>query len=296
MPRRIRYEDEDARRGAGGIGAAFRTLVRAAVTLVVLAAMLYGAALAISRTGGFRSYIREELSAALGFDVAVGDTKLTPGLVLVIEGLTAGRFDAPGTPCVRADRLTVGWSPISSGGTRLRSVTVETGLLAFAQGPEGDWTPRPLAGVAEALIQGAGLGLDEIRGAVRPKAGSAPSSKTAAGEASAFPVQRVAVRGLDVIWWKADKSKLASLAGLNAQVTPVEVPGRRMIHILADAKSFERTGGEWISPLRIECLWGGGERIVLNAAAGAPPAPAAGIGPIPGLESEATTVREPRSP
>ncbi|MBU4461349.1 MAG: hypothetical protein KJ579_12325, partial [Verrucomicrobia bacterium] len=88
MPRRIRYEEEDARRGTGGIGSAFRALVRAAVTLVVLAVMLYGAAMAISRTGGFRSYIQAEISAALGFDVAVGETKLTPGLVLVIEGIT----------------------------------------------------------------------------------------------------------------------------------------------------------------------------------------------------------------
>jgi hypothetical protein len=293
MPRQIRYEDEDARPGTGGIGSAFRALVRAAVTLVVLAAMLYGAAMAISRTGGFRSYVQAEISTALGFEVAVGETKLTPGFVLVIDGIAAGRFDAPGTPCVRADRLTVGWSPVPSGGTRLRSVSVETGLLAFAQGPEGDWAPKPLAGVAEAIIQGAGLGLDEIRGAVRAKAGSAPSSKPAGGTATAFPVQRVVVRGMDVVWWKADKSKLASLAGLNVQVTPVEVPGRRMIHILADATSFERTGGEWISPLRVECLWGGGERIVLNAAAGASPVPAAGIGPIPGLEPPATTPREP---
>lgn len=296
MTRQIRYEDEDGPRRAGGIGAAFRALVRAVVTLIVLAAMLYGAALAISRTGGFRTYVQSEIADALGFDVVVGDTKLTPGFDLVIDGITAGRFDAPGTPCVRADRLTVGWSLISSGGTRIRSVAVETGLLAFAQGPEGNWIPKPLAGVAGALIQGAGLGLAEIRSAVRSKAGSAPSSKVAPGGASAFSVQRVAVRGLDVLWWKADKSKLASLAGLNVQVTPVEVPGRRMIHILADAKSFERTGGEWISPLRVECLWGGGERIVLNAAAGASPAPPIGIGPIPGLDPQGSTSEAPAAP
>jgi hypothetical protein len=86
---------------------------------------------------------------------------------------------------------------------------------------------------------------------------------------------------VDVIWWKADRSTLASLTGLDVEITPVEVPGRRMLHILAGAKSFARAGGEWISPLQIECLWGGGERILLNAAAGAPPA--AGLGPIPGI-------------
>ena len=72
-------------------------------------------------------------------------------------------------------------------------------------------------------------------------------------------------------WWKADKSKLAFIDDLDVELTPVDdIPGRHLFHIRAGAKSFERTGGEWISPLSIECLWGDGERIMLNASAGEP--------------------------
>jgi hypothetical protein len=284
MPRRIRYEEDESAPAPGGVRSVIRSLAHTAGTLAVLAVMLYAAALAISRTGGFRSYVQAEISESLGFDVAVLDARLTPGLALVIEGITAGRFDAPGTPCVRADRATIDWSLFPSGGSRLRSIAVETGQLAFAQGADGSWTPRPLADVAEALVQGSGLGLDGIRAAVRKAAGaSAPPVAMVPRSAAppTLPARRVTVRGVDVIWWKADRSTLASLTGLDVEITPVEVPGRRMLHILAGAKSFARAGGEWISPLQIECLWGGGERILLNAAAGAPPA--AGLGPIPGI-------------
>lgn len=278
MPRRIRYEDEEVAPPAGGVRPFLRSLLHAAVTLVVLAVMLYGAALAISRTGGFRAYVQADLSEAAGFEVALRDARLTPGLALVVEGVAAGRFDAPGTPCLQADRVVLGWSLFSSGGTRLRSLAVETGRLAFARSADGSWTPRPLAGAAEALLRGAGI---------TPDAANPPA-------APSLPSLRVTLRGVDVVWWKADRSRLASLAGLSLDVTPVVLPGRRLVHILAAAESVEPVEGARGGPLRIEYLWGGGGRIVLGGPTNEP-APPAGLGSIPGIGSgkAGTGGREP---
>ena len=267
MPRRIRYEDEEVAPPAGGVRPFLRSLLHAAVTLVVLAVMLYGAALAISRTGGFRAYVQADLSEAVGFEVALRDARLTPGLALVVEGVAAGRFDAPGTPCLQADRVLLGWSPFASGGSRLRSIAVETGRLAFARTADGSWTPRPLAGAAEALLRGAGIDPDAARPSAPPRSSI-----------------RVTLRGVDVVWWKADRSTLASLSGLSLDVTPVDLPGRRLVHILAAADSADPAGDGRGVPLRIEYLWGGGERIVLGGATNGT-SPPAGLGPIPGIGS-----------
>jgi len=263
MPRRIRYEDEEAPRPPGGPRSFLRSLVHAAVTLAVLAAMLYGAALAISRTGGFRDYVQADLSEALGFEVALHDARLTPGFALVVEGVAAGRFDSPGTPCIQADRAVVGWSLLAPEGTRLRSIAVETGRLAFARAADGTWTPRPLAGAAGLLLQGAA---DESGGP---------------GPPAAVPGLRIALRGVDVVWWKADRSRQAACTGLSLDLTPVVLPGRRMVHVLAAAESFESTGGQ-AGPLRSEFLWGGDGRIALGVET-RPAAAPDGLGPIPGI-------------
>lgn len=265
MPRRIRYEDEDAPPPAGGPRSFLRSLVHAAVTIAVLAAMLYGASLAISRTGGFRDYIQADLSEALGFEIALHDARLTPGLDLVVEGIAAGRLDAPGTPCLQVDRAVLGWTPFASGGTRLRSIAVETGRLAFARSADGTWTPRLLSGVAEVLLRGAGID---------PDGPGAPPAAAGLG-------LRIALRGMDVVWWKADRTRQAACSGLSLDVTPVILPGRRMVHVLAAASSFEPADGRGGGPFRVEYLWGGNERIVLGGATNAPPP--AGLGPIPGL-------------
>ena len=273
MAKRIRYEDD--KRNADG-PSRFRSAVRSirhlVVTLLALALMLYGAALTISRTGGFRAYVQSEVSEQLGFDVAVASAALTPRMELEISGITAGRPDAPGTPCVRADRVQIGWSLRPAPGIgRVRSIRVETGVVAFAQGADGSWVPSILAGAADELVKGAGLGLDDLRRAPAPAAPEAVQpNPPAAGPPG---LCRVVVRGLDVLWWKADRTKLAAIEGLDVDVTPMDVPGHRVLHIRASARSYERTRGEWISPFQVECLWGDGQRTLLNAALGAPPGP-----------------------
>lgn len=282
MARRIRYDDDAAPGSPGVVQSAIRTVRRLITTLAILAIMLYAAVLALSRSNGFRSYVETGLSEALGVEVSLIRVYITPGLELVMEDAVAGHPDQPGAAGAKAGRIVVNGSPWRPAGRRIRSVSVENGSLSLAPDASGAWAPAAVSAPIEALIHGAGLDLQDMRPSKggAEAGGTIPPVSIAAPRAAVSPVPHLRLKGVSIVWWKADRTRLAAIEQLDAELTPVDLPGRVMTHLRMEAGAFNGPGGEWISPFRAECLWGGDQRIVLDAALGAPrPAPPPAAGP-----------------
>jgi hypothetical protein len=216
--------------------------------------------------------VETSLSEALGMEVSLIRVYVTPKLELVMEDAVAGHPDQPGVAGAKAGRIVVKGSPWRPAGRRIRSVSVENGSLSLAPDATGAWTPAAVSAPIEALIRGAGLDLQDVR---PPRSGAEaggriPPLPIAGPRAIASPIFHLRLKGVSIVWWKADRSRFAAIEQLDAELTPVDLPGRIMTHLRMEAGAFNGPGGEWISPFRAECLWGGDQRIVLDAALGAP--------------------------
>ncbi len=242
MTRHIRYEEEPAegampsRPSFAGPGGALYGVV---VGGVAIAGILYAAALAISRTPGFRQYVANDLEARWGADVSVASARLTPGLELAMDGVAVTGAAGQAFLRGRADRVRVGgWF-----GGRNRIVVT---------GGEAEWrldeaeaarTTNPPARIGAWLA----VALDLI-----------PANPETHGIGPALEL-----RGCSAVWRGTDGKPAAEAAGLLLHWTPVEVPGRRFVHVRAHVQRLRRPGAEAEGPLDLECLLAGEARFDL---------------------------------
>ena len=249
-------------------------------TLVIVAAILYVSALIISHTAGFRTFTARKLAESLDGDVALRDAHPTLRLDLVLDGLTNGTPDTPGTAGLRAERVRLGWSFLRRPGCgRLRRLEFEKGRISFAQSGDGSWKPEVLSKAAAWLDEGTAFASQALALPTRaartpaPPGGAeataapekAPEKKEApSADAGDWNGREVAFSGLDVVWWDAASNRMAIVRGLQATVTPVTVPGRRLVHVAMHADSLDRERGPSMRNASLELILSGKEKFLLD--------------------------------
>lgn len=238
-------EDEVVYKYRRGLGARIGGLV---LTVAIVTLILYGAALAVSRTDGFRSMVAEKVSDWSGLPVDIESASLTPGLDLVLNGLRTAEGEDGAE--LKISRARVEWSLVSFltwGKSAVRAVDLQAGSIQFRPDHQGRWQPAWMHVPFVDMIEGSGHSLSNTSAAVTPTAtgDSKPDGDTAAGlstaSAGAF-WEDVALRIRDghLTWQASDDRVAASVSGLNLTVTPLFAPLRTLHHFQA-----------WMDDLRV---------------------------------------------
>lgn len=161
------------------------------VALVLLVAAAAAAPLLISAQR-FIPELEKQASAALGVPVQVGSLRLRPGLGIRAEagGLRVGPRE--GARPLEVDRLVISlrlW-PLLRGEVRLGSVTADGVRLRLRRSAAKQWQPEGGFGSLKGGPGGPAT--------APPAAGAAGSTPAGAGGGAAFPVDRVALRDVQI--------------------------------------------------------------------------------------------------
>ena len=284
MPEQIVFEDEDAPEPRGRHRGLIRRFL---LTSLAVAAMLYVAALAISRTAGFRAIVMERLSKVAGIELTAHRAHWTSSLALDIGDLRSGKPGGHGAVGLHAAHARIHWTLVpGSRWGQLSSCEAEDGSLVFVQGDSGRWQPAALSGAASWLhaVQIPGLeGLVPVTPAAaapaRTPADPERREEDLAGER--MPDLLVRLQNMDVEWWGPRSNRLAVLRNLSLAVTPADLAGRKVVHVRFSAAEFDSERSGSIRPVAFECLWCGPRRFLLDCSLGAPPP--ATPEPLPGV-------------
>lgn len=243
------------------------------VTMVILLAVAYVAALLASRTEGFRSYVTERLGDRLGTAITVSKVHATPRLDLVFEDVASEGERSTGSAGFKIGKLKIDWSLAScvrARGFRPTAVAVDRAGISFAPGARGEWEPAAFAAVGETIAGWAAV-------AIEPGAGGEgqlkPAFQTEDKAASGIPPEmatggRLTVRDSEISWWSVRGDELASVGDLRLTVTPVRAPKREMTHYRLEIGYVRTPGAAGRRDYVLELLDTGGYQVVLACEAG----------------------------
>lgn len=169
-------------------GGLLESITRFWVTAVILVLIVYGTVLMVSRTAGFRDLVRQELSERAGFPVRVGESRISPGLAMVLTDIK-GFLRTNEAPVLRVAeaRLTVRWIPLLRGELwPVSRLVMSQPDLRFVAATNRGWQPLPwvhqalgssirlpgvdtgtLAGTATEWVRSQGLELELRDGTLR---------------------------------------------------------------------------------------------------------------------------------
>jgi len=210
-------------------------------TVVVLAVILYATALAVSRTRGFRAYLTEQLSAAVGVPLTAEAARANWNLDLTITGVdTLDEEEERRREGIWIDEAHVTWSLagwLRPGERALTGVELQGCTISFVPAPEGGWLPKGLSTLASWVASQLKVEVPQPQGPA--KGGGGPQARGKVGGL------RTAWKLLDAeaIWWDEAGNKAAHIREINAYATPVRLPVRRMTHYhLTAADMHSRSG------------------------------------------------------
>lgn len=215
--------------------------------LLVLAAIAYVGLIIAGRTAGFRSMVEDRLKSRLGMPVLLASARISPTLNLVLSGIRTAQDDFRPV-FFKADRLVLGWSLSEKlRGGPFWNHFLARGLELYITVDNDDQKLPPFW---SALA-------DQWRG----RASEASSGAEAPRNRPAELWRRVRL-DLEGSFEFASAEESASARG-HIFVTPVEVPGRRFLHILLKAPEACRNDQRYRDVV-CEMLDLGDQRIVLQ--------------------------------
>ena len=200
------------------------------VTVVVLLLVLYGAALILSRTDGFRDLVEQRLRERWDWPVVVERAELNPALTLVLEGVGSENDAADGagfSVAAMRSRWSL-WGAIIPGRATVRSVEARGGAATLKRDADGDWQPAFLARVAGELAAFAGIELNGKDG----DAASPPS----------VSIINVQLSDTNLTWLDRNDQAMASLTGLTFKSNETQWSGRNLRHQFLSADRIHDTG------------------------------------------------------
>lgn len=278
-------EEEPPRRTAWS---RIRSAYRLARTLVVIGAILYGAALVASRTDGFRDLVAARLERHLGMPVKVESVAANARFDLTLQGIVTEGTRHKNSPGLRAHRVTLAWSwrdVLRRGGPGLRLLDLDRCVITFARDEQGVWQPADMAPLSEFLakwlqldlgtkppenVTGPTGGEAEPREDGAPAAGKPTVAATGVSTARALRDARLSIvlRRSEVTWWGDGDVPLAAVEGVNLAATPVRLPNRTMTHYHLKLDHAAGAQGLSVSDMTLELLDTGDQQLVLVFDAG----------------------------
>lgn len=141
-------------------------LYRATMTVLVLALILYVAALVLSRTDGFRSIMEERVRDRWQWPVQVTAFRVTPRLNLEARGIETDGMAAGNKPGLRVERVLWVWTwkgVLHPAHRAVSRVEMEGAQFVFQADPAGVMQPARFAAMARDLAQRVGFPPEERR-------------------------------------------------------------------------------------------------------------------------------------
>lgn len=254
----------------------FHWLTAAAITALVI----YFFILLISRTRGCRSLVESKMEAVIGEKVEIENLHLNTDMELVIRNARCGEPETPGRAGANVERVRLAYSVLpQETGHRLHTIEIENGVISFVSTPEGLWQPAVFAGAAQWLNQWSGLGLGFLNTgpAPAPKKAEAvaPAKRETAAEDAAETrpepdpmARKILLKNLTVSWWNPEGQRIAYIDGLNATVTPLMLPERRVLHVRLNFHQMECRQGPSMRGAAFEFMLSENDRWLLGAQMG----------------------------
>ncbi|MCX7818641.1 MAG: hypothetical protein N2652_05460 [Kiritimatiellae bacterium] len=245
MPRQIRYED-DLPSSARSLRHALAGVRSFLFFGSIVFGILYLSLLILARTEGIRAHVADALSARLGARVAVGAAALWPPATLVLRNVaTTGDTSRAGVQ-VHADRVAIRWGWPRRGEPAVRRIDIAGGSVLWRADVTGAVATGDWARLEQTLALAFGA---------RPPAPDA-----------LLPV---------VLHWQAKRFEAvgtepgSAFTADTAEVrwTPLEVNGRRIVHLRASARMLHGAGAASPGPWDIEAILAGERRLDLRPAA-----------------------------
>jgi hypothetical protein len=242
---------------------------------LALAAILYVAVFFGARTEGFRSVLRDRLEEYVGVPVRIERSLVTPALDLVLVGVSSATGQAERTSAFHAREAVIKWSPSALVWRRVapvRAVELDGLSVSFASDGRGGWEPGGFTALGDRLAEWGGFDV-EPEEAEEPAAaaGGAGAAAEAGGrelDAAFWESARVTLRNGSMEWRGLEGERLAAIEGVDLEVSPVELPNRRMTHYyLRIGKASAMDRGE-MRDFLVELIHAGSNRILLAFSGG----------------------------
>jgi hypothetical protein len=247
----------------------FRRLVAGGLWLAVICAILYGSALLLARTAGFRSVLAEQIEQRSGVKVNIARSALDWKLNLWLDGITSDSPANVGEPMIEALGVRLDWG-LEKGRLRLMNLRVEGAQVRLVQGEDGEWLPGFLAPLANKVTRLGQLGSVNtiMKEAPARTAETAPAETKKQVESGVkagafFENMNVTIEGAVISWWSGG-NELASITGLDFVSRNVEFPGRNFQYYQVKAARAELGDHRKVDNLSFEMLSTEGRNIVLG--------------------------------
>lgn len=246
-------------------------------TLLIVAAILYVAALVLSRTEGFRTLVEDRLSRAARMKVKIESCHATLGLSVVMRGIRSEETGAVVRAQAVCRRAVVDWALPGPGRRGAQAEVTAEGLEVDLAWVDGQWHPAALAGPAARVAEWLKIPLPQAQ-----KAGGGPRNRQEELLAEAAPQPavwsgpplQVSIGGGALRWWTDQPTPVAEAGGLRLAMTPLVVPDRLLTHYLVEAATINVRGDLLAAPVRMELLDTGEQQVLLGLRMGQAAAPA----------------------
>lgn len=236
--------------------APFRKARGAALTLAVISAVLYAAALAVGRTDGFRALLTPRIEQVLGFPVKVDRVSLDLRLGLTMRDVRAAQLEPVRGAPFTAERIDIWWrwsDLLIRGRPGIARIEVVRPIVHFEQLAEGGWRPASLNDVGAFVAERLHLAVVPTNAAIgHPLLARLQAEQTA-----------LSIRKADMAWWRDAAAPVASAEGLTLFATPIALPGRTVFHILLKVARAVSAKEETLQHIVLESIDGEGFSVVL---------------------------------
>lgn len=254
-------------------------LTRFWVAVALTAAILFGAALWVARSEGFRSLLADRIENAFGFRLVIETSRLSPGGVMILEGI---RMKDPrmGDLRIAEAQFELSWRAWLRGRGLVQGVSVDGGSLILERdAASGRWQPEAFRFLNELLGPWLGLGGVSRGGGANPvaggiAAGGGPPNRDSGGASGADvlgswsrelpPDWHLRLHRMNVVWREAGGAAVASLDGLELACEVADLLDEQVVRYQVGVDTVLRGSDLLASDVRMEGLRLGDREIGLS--------------------------------
>ncbi len=255
-------------------GSSGSPLKRLIVSILILCVVLYVAAYLGIRTEGFRTLVEGRIEKNTGLSVHIKQVRPTLGLDLVLKDVVTEGFRKKGKAGFTVEELVVRWSVkdlIFSGQSFWRMLEFKGLNLSFAPGENGTWEPAIVERLGSWLAEWGGFNIRPPE--AKKKGGKSETEEEEESQpVSVEPRENlwertgVKIANGNAVWWNDEGAEMASIEGIQLQVTPISVPNRDMTHFYLTIEKGGVEGGRHVKNFTFEMLKAGSQSIIMTCA------------------------------
>jgi hypothetical protein len=248
-----------------------RWLLTCLVTLVCIAAIVYGAGHLLVRTEGFKGLLAEKIEEHLAMPVQIEAVGLDAEWNLVVTGLLTERFGQAGVPGFGVEQAVIDWSLpglLFTDRPMINRLRFKRANLALAQNDKGQWEPALCAPLAMWLARWARFNMGRDEEPHTPVAVAEKNSRNRLDKDSdklpeGLRSMQLELQDCGVRWWNRNGRELAAAMGIDVISTPVTLPQRHVQHYRVEMDEAYTIGNRHVRDVLFELLSTQGHHIML---------------------------------